>query len=870
MQSKENKAKSFSYLLLKRNIQSFNEEKKWSHLFAKQTMKAKYFVIETYGTENVIFKPEQLKSDGRMSEGSKEENWEQLLQMTKDQLKLTSTSTFLFIKKDNPDDQIDNDGDLMDSVFFLPVSKKKKKKTMCKYTLKKKCKRCLVITKEDEQLTWCPKNSNDPNFRHELDKQDWDEHFEDLKQAIGVGDNFKSLKESEKRIIQSGEDLKAVWIERYDEDKPWLQLKVLNQTTSKENETDQPKREMSRNYEYSGNKSAQSTTNAESEGDDSPEVRYQLQSAVQDMRGTQGLNNTDKGDDEKIYNESPQRHRVTQSANSMIVQENGYFNIKEMLELVEKAEEAAMEIKDKNVILFLGSTGTGKSTLIHFLAGSTMEKQIVDGKPHIAPVNVKDALITVKTSPYAKSETRYIAAVPIDLKARGVIGGSDTIVLCDTPGFEDTNGPEVDVANGVGIVKALQNCKSVKPVILMSYIALGNRMSCVKDLARTLVGIISSIEDHLCAFSYVFTKFPEDQKQYIHAFTKDTCDSIPKDEADEGYKAILTDIAKQTRKNVIAPDLLQDSSIELFESFINTKNFIKNPKEVFQPFLTEKSSAAVRLQVEKHKSDIILAFQHDNYQIAQIKLNELQALNNVLKNDSIESEYNDCAKKLTQQWNGKIEQAKSVFNKSIVAPHAISREDVLAYKKTIDELKSADPLRSHLKDAISADALVQNLNDQTHHLINEIEKSMENEIALKVHLDKLAQVKNVFPNFASAYKQACQTLAKLLTNSVNNAKECIEKNNLEAVVRVLPLQSNLATLFDVKKEIQHLEILLMTHLNSVVNKGIVVTKRAVKDESDSKKQENDDNSSSVRVSKLTKSDIELLETNVTILEIAMN
>ncbi|ETO02166.1 hypothetical protein RFI_35270, partial [Reticulomyxa filosa] len=319
------------------------------------------------------------------------------------------------------------------------------------------------------------------------------------------------------------------------------------------------------------------------------------------------------------------------------------------------------------------------------------------------------------------------------------------------------------------------------------------------------------------------------------------------------------------------------SSIELLESFINTKNFIKNPKEVFQPFLTEKSSAAVRLQVEKHKSDIMLAFQHDNYQIAQTKLDELHALNNVLKNDSIESEYNDCVKKLIHQWNGKIEQAKSVFNKSIVAPHAISKEDVLAYKKTIDELKSADPLRSHLKDAISADALVQNLNDQTHHLISEIEKNMENEIALKVHLDKLAQVKNVFPNFASAYKQACQTLAKLLTNSVNNAKECIEKNKfeevrkgLEAIVKVLPLQSNLVSLFDVKKEIQHLETLLMTHLNSVVNKGIVVTKRAVKDESDSKKEEKDDNSSSVRVSKLTKSDIELLEANIILLETAMN
>ncbi|ETO34452.1 hypothetical protein RFI_02640 [Reticulomyxa filosa] len=72
----------------------------------------KYFAIESYGKEQFVFKPNQLDSNGRMPQGSA--NWEQLLQMIKEQLKLTNTSTFLFVKNDNPDDQLDNDGDLMD------------------------------------------------------------------------------------------------------------------------------------------------------------------------------------------------------------------------------------------------------------------------------------------------------------------------------------------------------------------------------------------------------------------------------------------------------------------------------------------------------------------------------------------------------------------------------------------------------------------------------------------------------------------------------------------------------------------------------------------------------------------------------------
>ena len=56
-------------------------------------------------------------------------------------------------------------------------------------------------------------------------------------------------------------------------------------------------------------------------------------------------------------------------------------------------------------------------------------------------------------------------------------------MLVDSPGFEDTSGPEVDIANSVGIVKAIHGSKSVRPVILISYKSLGNKMTGVKDLA---------------------------------------------------------------------------------------------------------------------------------------------------------------------------------------------------------------------------------------------------------------------------------------------------------------------------------------------------------------------------------------------------
>ncbi|ETO00666.1 hypothetical protein RFI_36774, partial [Reticulomyxa filosa] len=186
--------------------------------------------------------------------------------------------------------------------------------------------------------------------------------------------------------------------------------------------------------------------------------------------------------------------------------------------------------------------------------------------------------------------------------------------------------PEVDVANGIGIIKALQTCKSVKPVVLISYTALGYRMNCVRELIRTLVRIIPSIQDYLSAFAYVFTKFPDDQKQSIKAMALGTYKSIAEEEKDEGYRALLADIVEQTEDNVLAPDLLNDHPKILLKKLADPRNFIEDPSKVFQPFLTEKSKSAVNLQVEKHKANILRAFKHHHYPIVQIKLDELIAL----------------------------------------------------------------------------------------------------------------------------------------------------------------------------------------------------------------------------------------------------
>ncbi|ETO11614.1 hypothetical protein RFI_25761, partial [Reticulomyxa filosa] len=136
-----------------------------------------------------------------MLESAKEENWKQLLVEIKMKLNLANTSTFLLVKKDNPTDQINNDYDLMD--VWNELNKNNKL-----YCCTLKMVRMFFLL---ERITWCPRNSNNLNFHHEMEKEDWGKHFEDLKQLV------ETVNIGEDKKIQSGEELKMIWAKQYED-----------------------------------------------------------------------------------------------------------------------------------------------------------------------------------------------------------------------------------------------------------------------------------------------------------------------------------------------------------------------------------------------------------------------------------------------------------------------------------------------------------------------------------------------------------------------------------------------------------------------------------------------------------------------------
>jgi hypothetical protein len=59
-------------------------------------------------------------------------------------------------------------------------------------------------------------------------------------------------------------------------------------------------------------------------------------------------------------------------------------------------------------------------------------------------------------------------------------------------------------------------CKSIRPVIVLSKVSLGDRMQGLGDMAKILTKLFGNVDDHLAAFTYVFTKFDKKESGEIH------------------------------------------------------------------------------------------------------------------------------------------------------------------------------------------------------------------------------------------------------------------------------------------------------------------------------------------------------------------
>lgn len=99
----------------------------------------------------------------------------------------------------------------------------------------------------------------------------------------------------------------------------------------------------------------------------------------------------------------------------------------------------------------------------------------------------------------SQSVTKTIHATAVTLE------NGETVTICDTPGFGDSAGAEMDISNGIGIVHALRRAASVKPVLVLNYQTMRfNRYQGLRETLGTVTKMMGKTTD-FSSFGYIFT-----------------------------------------------------------------------------------------------------------------------------------------------------------------------------------------------------------------------------------------------------------------------------------------------------------------------------------------------------------------------------
>ena len=392
---------------------------------------------------------------------------------------------------------------------------------------------------------------------------------------------------------------------------------------------------------------------------------------------------------------------------SKLVQEAFPLDLCELCKLLKQSQIHASSIQDQDILLLIGSSGSGKtSTLLH-LAGVEFTEQEVDGSDHYEPSKFpSEELKAFRTGCGSTSVTRTIQSFPVQLES------GKSILVIDSPGFGDSAGPVLKLVNAMGLYRALQGARSVRPVVVLSCDALGDRFQALKDTMSTIVRMTGggNCKD-FGAFRYLFTKSmdPRDETRICKKLNKVLQDL---GSSDSWLRPLLTDMVKKTKPKALMLSL-SDQGDESAPSSILTHLLasdivLDDPQSFFSPRLPNMVLGQLQNQLMLNLKLLKGELASQNYMAAMSRMHVLKDLASVLQEgEKASKEAQDIIREdilhSVDKLNHHVSQIDSFDGDStcFAATITVIQEDL----KTLEEMKFLAKLSAVDSKATCTDAV---------------------------------------------------------------------------------------------------------------------------------------------------------------------
>jgi GTPase SAR1 family protein len=202
-----------------------------------------------------------------------------------------------------------------------------------------------------------------------------------------------------------------------------------------------------------------------------------------------------------------------ETANPLIARrlEDGFFeptideSINILTTCITYGQFRAQKLAGKEGIIIIGNTGAGKSTLVNYLYGCQMQNAKVQDllqedptlkrgdflKKKVIRVHPDSPVEEVMRIGHTKKSMTFMPDIIQDRKI-------SQIAYCDCPGFLDSRGAEINIANAVNIKNTLSEANQIKVLILINSESLTDgRGKGFKDMIQIACDLFGSRENLL-------------------------------------------------------------------------------------------------------------------------------------------------------------------------------------------------------------------------------------------------------------------------------------------------------------------------------------------------------------------------------------
>lgn len=178
--------------------------------------------------------------------------------------------------------------------------------------------------------------------------------------------------------------------------------------------------------------------------------------------------------------------------------------LEQLLQIIIQTRKEVYVTRNYEVVLVLGLTGSGKSTLIDYLAGGRMCLHS-DPEALVDTIKCDNPVAAIGDTIMSCTDKPYIYQVP-----------STLLAFCDCPGHDDNRGAIREVANAIGIQGVAKQSRTVKGIVLViEYASLTSIKGQGVDFAlRTMLGFLGqNLQNAAGSMLILLSKVPNGKAQ---------------------------------------------------------------------------------------------------------------------------------------------------------------------------------------------------------------------------------------------------------------------------------------------------------------------------------------------------------------------